>query len=110
MAKKKRTTNDAVKILHARYIKGRPKRLKSLKIEREKADIAAKIYELRTQAGLTQQQLAMRVGTTQSVISRLEDADYNGHTLNMLEVSPMFYTIKLRFILSLKPHKFAFNK
>jgi transcriptional regulator with XRE-family HTH domain len=28
--------------------------------------------------------LAKRVGTTQSVISRLEDADYEGHSLAML--------------------------
>jgi transcriptional regulator with XRE-family HTH domain len=29
--------------------------------------------------------LAKRVGTTQSVISRLEDADYEGHSLEMLQ-------------------------
>jgi transcriptional regulator with XRE-family HTH domain len=33
---------------------------------------------------LTQAQLAKRVGTTQSVISRLEDADYDDHSLAML--------------------------
>jgi ribosome-binding protein aMBF1 (putative translation factor) len=31
------------------------------------------IYDLRTQAGLTQRELAERMGTTQSVISRLEE-------------------------------------
>jgi len=46
--------------------------------------VARKIYELRTRAVLTQQQLAKRVGTTTSVISRLEDADYEGHSLAML--------------------------
>ena len=85
MAKKKKTTTDAVKILHRRYIKGSCKRLKSLRKEREKAEFAAQIYGLRTKAGLTQKQLADLIGTTQSVISRLEDADYNGHSLNMLE-------------------------
>ena len=85
MAKKKRTTTNAVKILHKRYIKGNPKRLESLKRERKKADIAEQIYDLRIQAGLTQRQLAKMIGTTQSVVSRLEDADYNGHSLNMLE-------------------------
>ena len=42
------------------------------------------IYALRTKSGLTQKQLAAMVGTTDSVISRLEDADYRGHSLKML--------------------------
>ncbi len=56
-------------------------------VEREafNADIAMKVYELRTEAKLTQRQLAERVGTTQSVISRLEDADYEGHSLALLK-------------------------
>ena len=47
-------------------------------------DVAQLIYDARTAAGLTQQQLAEKVGTTQSVISQLEDADYEGHSLSML--------------------------
>jgi predicted XRE-type DNA-binding protein len=84
MSKRKRTTTDAVKILHKTFIKNDPKRLASLEREREKLQIAGQIYNLRTQAGLSQAQLAKLVRTTQSVISRLEDADYNGHSLNML--------------------------
>jgi ribosome-binding protein aMBF1 (putative translation factor) len=84
MAKKKKTTKDAVKVLHKRYIRGNKKRLESLQRERENLDIAEQIYNLRTQVGLSQKQLADLVGTTQSVISRLEDADYNGHSLAML--------------------------
>jgi ribosome-binding protein aMBF1 (putative translation factor) len=82
MAVKK--TTDIVKILHARYIKEDPEQLESLQREREKAYIAGQIYDMRTRAGLSQAELAERVGTTQSVISRLEDADYEGHSLNML--------------------------
>jgi transcriptional regulator with XRE-family HTH domain len=48
------------------------------------AEVARTIYELREQAGLSQKELAERVETTQSVISRLEDADYEGHSLSML--------------------------
>lgn len=48
------------------------------------ADIAQKVYGLRTAAGLTQKQLAQKIGTHQSVISRLEDADYTGHSLALL--------------------------
>ena len=85
MAKRSKTTTNAVKILHKRYVKGDARRLASLESEREKAAIAAQIYDLRNKAGLTQKQLADLVGTTQSVISRLEDADYRGHTLSLLE-------------------------
>jgi ribosome-binding protein aMBF1 (putative translation factor) len=83
MTEKKKTT-DALEILHERYFKGNPKRMASLQRERQKAEIASEIYTLREQAGLTQKQLAKRIGTTQSVISRLEDADYRGHSLEML--------------------------
>ena len=46
--------------------------------------MAGLVHDLRTQAGLTQKELAARIGTTPSVISRLEDADYGGHSLSML--------------------------
>jgi transcriptional regulator with XRE-family HTH domain len=48
------------------------------------AQVSMIIYDIRKQAGLTQSQLAEAIGTTQSVIARLEDADYEGHSLSML--------------------------
>ena len=36
-------------------------------------------------AGLSQKELAALIGTTQSVVSRLEDSDYGGRSLTMLE-------------------------
>ena len=42
------------------------------------------IYDMRMAAGLSQRELAKKVGTTASVICLLEDADYSGHTLQML--------------------------
>ena len=84
MAEENKKTSMAKVILHKRYIKGAKERLDSLALERQNADIAEQIYILRTQAGLSQSQLSKLVGTTQSVISRLEDADYTGHSLAML--------------------------
>lgn len=52
--------------------------------ERSNAAVARQIYELRTARGLTQKQLAELIGTKQPVIARLEDADYQGHSLAML--------------------------
>jgi transcriptional regulator with XRE-family HTH domain len=42
------------------------------------------IYDARQKARLSQAELAERIGTKQGVISRLEDADYKGHSLGML--------------------------
>ena len=82
--KKHRSTTDAVEILHRRYIGDDEERKASLQMERINADVARMIYDLRKEASLTQKELAARIGTTQSVISRLEDADYDGHSLSML--------------------------
>lgn len=72
-------------ILRRRYVGGDAERAASVERERVNAEVAQMIYDRRTAAGLTQKQLAERVGTRQSVISRLEDADYGGHSLSMLQ-------------------------
>ena|SRR6266700_3192483 len=71
-----------------------------LEEERANLDIARKIYELRAKAKLSQAQLAKKVGTTQSVISRLEDADYGGHSLAMLRriASALEKRVEIRFV------------
>jgi transcriptional regulator with XRE-family HTH domain len=78
-------TNDAVKITHRRYLKNHPERQEQLREISLNAEVAEQIYGARKQAGLTQQQLADLIGTKQSVIARLEDADYEGHSLSMLQ-------------------------
>jgi len=50
----------------------------------EQADVAEVLYAARKASRLTQKELAKRAGTTQQVISQLEDADYEGHSLSML--------------------------
>jgi ribosome-binding protein aMBF1 (putative translation factor) len=70
-------------ILRHRYVGGDVARTGLIERERVNAEVAQMIYDRRTAAGLTQKQLAERVGTRRSVISRLEDADYGGHSLSM---------------------------
>jgi ribosome-binding protein aMBF1 (putative translation factor) len=84
MAKRTKPTTDAVEIVHRRFYRGQATRLKDLEEARANEEIARKIYDLRTAANLTQTQLARLIGTTASVICRLEDADYEGHSLAML--------------------------
>ncbi|MFH2034154.1 MAG: helix-turn-helix domain-containing protein [Candidatus Margulisiibacteriota bacterium] len=77
-------TKNALEILRKRI--GETPRLRAL-IEEERVNFQAAltIQKARKKAGLTQGQLAKEIGTTQSVIARLEDANYKGHTLKILE-------------------------
>jgi DNA-binding XRE family transcriptional regulator len=99
MARKK-FHSKASKFLYNRYIAGDPKREEEYEEEVINAEIARKIYDLRTKAGLTQQQLAERVGTSKSAICRLEDADYEGHSLSMLKriAEALDKRVEIRFL------------
>jgi len=76
---------------------GRDSKLqRELEEELAHREVARKIYQLREGAKLSQAELARRVGTTQSVISRLEDADYDGHSLAML--NRIAAAVEIRFV------------
>ena len=100
MARKQRTTTDAVEIIHRRFFAGKPDMLAHLEEARANAAVARKIFELRTEAGLSQAALAKMVGTTASVICRLEDADYEGHSLAMLNriARALHRRVEIRFV------------
>lgn len=81
MARKQR---DATRILDR--LTGDDARLRRMIAEETlNARVARMIHDARRRAGLTQAALAELVGTSQSVIARLEDADYRGHSLSMLQ-------------------------
>ncbi|MCY3682714.1 MAG: helix-turn-helix transcriptional regulator [Gemmatimonadetes bacterium] len=81
---KTQKTTDAVAILHKRYVEGDQEMEVLLKTERIHAEVAAQLYQIRIESGLSQRELAKKVGTSASVICRLENADYEGHSLAML--------------------------
>src|SRR5688572_13664415 len=83
MSKKKKITN-ALEILD-RVTGKDPALRKLIEAERLNLRIAHMIRDGRIAADLTQQELADLVGTTQSSIARLESADYEGHSLLMLQ-------------------------
>jgi len=47
-------------------------------------DLAIQLAALRKESGLSQKELAKRVGTSQQQISRLESPSYEGHSLTMI--------------------------
>jgi DNA-binding XRE family transcriptional regulator len=100
MAKRTKPAIDAVEILHRRFYAGKAARLKNLEAARANEEVARKIHELRTAAGLTQTHLARLIGTTASVICRLEDADYEGHSLVTLRriAGALNQRIEIRFV------------
>ena len=77
-------TKDATKLLD--HLIGDDQELRDMVAEEHlNARVARMIFDARQEAGLTQKKLGELVGTTQSVIARLEDADYEGHSLSMLQ-------------------------
>ena len=48
------------------------------------SQLAQWVYDVRTEAGLTQKELADLIRTSQSAIARLEGADYTGHSLKVV--------------------------
>ncbi|MGI8980868.1 MAG: helix-turn-helix domain-containing protein [Pirellulaceae bacterium] len=76
-------TKDFAKVIRRR-LAGDSKLREGVEQELLGFSIAALLYEQRSKAGLTQKELAEMADTHQSVIARLEDADYSGHSLTML--------------------------
>lgn len=94
------TTTDAVRGLKARYLDGNAEMQAIYAEERANFEVAIQIRDLREAAGLTQMELAERIGTTASVISRLERASYAGHSMAMLRriAAALNKRVELRFV------------
>lgn len=80
----RRSTSDAVEILERTFVGDDPARREAADKAFEDAVVGQLIYDARVRAKLTQKQLGDMIGSDQAVISRLEDADYEGHSLTML--------------------------
>lgn len=100
MPRKHRFESKALQFTYDRYVGNNPKRQAAFEAALAGAEVARQIYDLRTKAGLTQTQLAELVGTSPSAISRLEDADYNGHSLAVLRrvASALDRRVKVTFV------------
>jgi ribosome-binding protein aMBF1 (putative translation factor) len=75
MAAKKK---DALDQLIEKFVGDDHERQAMLDEEIVNVEAAQLVYDLRKKAGLSQRELAKKVGTTASVICRMEQADYEG--------------------------------
>jgi transcriptional regulator with XRE-family HTH domain len=100
MGRKSRFESDTLQYAYDRYVGRDEKKADAFEGELANAEVARKLYDLRMEAGLTQAALAKLVGTTASVISRLEDADYDGHSLVMLRriADSLNKRVEIRFV------------
>lgn len=80
---KKRRTTDGLEILDHLFYRTEESRA-GLEAARAELKLACLIHDAREAAGITQAQLAERIGSTQPVISKLEGAEYDGHSLPMI--------------------------
>ena len=96
----KKVITDAVTLIHRRFVEGKPELETYLVEELERILIGNQIYDLRTKAKMTQAVLAKKVGAKAADIDRLENADYEGHSLPMLrKIAAVFETrIELHFV------------
>jgi ribosome-binding protein aMBF1 (putative translation factor) len=92
--------SGALKATYERYVAGSAGREKLYERFLADSEVASMLYRARTEAGLSQRELAKRVGTTASVICRLEDADYAGHSLAMLRriAAAVGKRVEVRFV------------
>ncbi|SRR6266545_3407863 len=100
MAAKKKFISYALQCTYDKYIGNDSERVASYEQELINIEVAKLIYDLRKKAGLSQRQFAKKVGTTASVICRLEDADYEGHSLSMLKriAAALERRVEIRFV------------
>lgn len=82
---RQRKPTTATEILHDWYLAKDAELAEMVEAHLVNMHIAEDIYRMRTEAGLTQSELAKLVKTMPSVICRLEDAEYYGHSLSMLK-------------------------
>lgn len=76
-------TRDYLDVIRAKMAEN-PELAAAIEREDLNTHVAQIVYDARVNAGLTQSQLANLIGTQQSVVSRLEDSDYSGRTIDML--------------------------
>ncbi len=93
-------TDDAVEILHERYVGSDLERVADLRAARVGAAVARRLQDLRRSVNYTQRELAALVNTSPSVICRLEADEYEAQGLATLHrlAAGLACRIEIRFV------------
>jgi len=97
---RKKRESGAAQYLYERCVGDDLEQIAAYEQEVLNAEIARQIFVMRTRAGLSQRDLAERVGTSASAICRLEDGDYEGHSLSLLKrvAAALDRRVEVRFV------------
>lgn len=100
MKTKRKFDSEALQYTYDRFIAGDAEQENAYEQALVDTEVASLIYDLRAKAGLSQRAMAKKVGTTASVICRLEAADYEGHSLAMLRriAAALDKRVEIRFV------------
>lgn len=84
MPDKRKFKSTAVQELYDELVGKDPSAQEEFEQELVNIEVAQLIHDMRTKAGLSQRELARKIGTSASAINRLESDDYQGHTVAMV--------------------------
>lgn len=101
--RKKPLTRPATQVLFDRIYRGKPQRIAELKRTREELTLGRKIRALREARGLSQAGVAKALHTKAPAISRIENADYDGHSLRILRKIADYFAQNL--VVSFEPKR-----
>ena len=97
MPAKRKFKSAAVQELYDELIGNDPAAQQEFEQELFNLEAAQLIHDMRTKAGLSQRELARKVGTSASAINRLESDDYRGHTIAMVRRIAIALNRRLEF-------------
>lgn len=110
MAKKHRFESASLQHLYDKYVDGKAELETIFDEELSSAKLAHQLYMLRKRSKLVQAQVAELADTSTSVISRLENPEYDGHSLTTLKKVAAIYGHEVRLQFVPKSHKLSTTK
>lgn len=78
-------TNNSIRAMMLDRAPERQKALEAINRERINLQCAMTVRDIRKRANLSQKELAKMIGTSQSAIARIENFEYGGRTITMLQ-------------------------